>query len=341
MKSLSTPGYSPEHDVNGITDPFVQVKILRLLRILGQGHLKTSDLMNDVLAQVATTTESSKNAGNSILYETVLTIMEIESDNSLRVLGVNILGKFLSNKDNNIKYVALTTLTKTAQTSMAADASAIQRHRGIILECLHDPDISIRKRALELCFHLMNGSNVRILMRELLNFLELCEGDTKASVSTKICEYAGRFRPNARWEMDTVIRVLRVAGAWVDQSVVNYLVKLVSTSSSELQQYTVKKLYRMVTGEGEKAYLQEGLLQALFWTMGEYGDLLIQNDFGSELGDGEDNEAQQQATPSETEVLELSQSILKGPYATSFVKEYAITALAKMSARFTHSFVIE
>jgi AP-1 complex subunit gamma-1 len=100
---MITSGSSPEHDVNGITDPFLQVKILRLFRQLGKGDAHCSELMNDVLAQVATSTESSKNVGNAILYEAVMTIMNIESDSSLRVLGINILGKFLSNKDNNIK----------------------------------------------------------------------------------------------------------------------------------------------------------------------------------------------------------------------------------------------
>ncbi|KAJ3071742.1 clathrin associated protein complex large subunit [Podochytrium sp. JEL0797] len=57
LKNLTTPGYSPEHDVSGITDPFLQVKILRLLRILGNGSTFASDAMNDILAHVATNTD--------------------------------------------------------------------------------------------------------------------------------------------------------------------------------------------------------------------------------------------------------------------------------------------
>jgi AP-1 complex subunit gamma-1 len=131
LKSLVTTGYSPEHDVSGITDPFLQVKILRLLRLLGRGDAKASEEMNDILAQVrrlsfpsplhlsaliwltlhrffhvqvATNTDSTKNVGNSILYETVLAVLEIEADSGLRVMAINILGKFLSNRDNNIRY---------------------------------------------------------------------------------------------------------------------------------------------------------------------------------------------------------------------------------------------
>ena len=58
LKNLLMSGYAPEHDISGITDPFLQVAILKLLRMLGTKDGNTSDAMNDTLAQVATNTES-------------------------------------------------------------------------------------------------------------------------------------------------------------------------------------------------------------------------------------------------------------------------------------------
>jgi AP-1 complex subunit gamma-1 len=206
LKSLANSGYTPEHDVNGIADPFLQCKILRLLRVLSVGDADTSELINDILAQVATNTDGSKNVGNSILYEAVRVILDIEADSALKVLGVNILGKFLANKDNNIRYVALNTLVKV----VAIEPNAVQRHRNTILDCLRDPDISIRRRALELSFTLINESNVKVLVRELLAFLEIADNEFKPNMTSQIGIAADRFAPNKRWHIDTMLRVMKL-----------------------------------------------------------------------------------------------------------------------------------
>jgi len=53
LKNLIMAGYSPEHDVCGVSDPFLQIKILRLLRLLGRNDAESSEIMNDILAQVS------------------------------------------------------------------------------------------------------------------------------------------------------------------------------------------------------------------------------------------------------------------------------------------------
>ncbi|OLL25064.1 AP-1 complex subunit gamma-1 [Neolecta irregularis DAH-3] len=314
LKQLSSSGYSPEHDVTGISDPFLQVKILGFLRVLGAGDPDVSEQMNDILAQVASNTDASKNVGNSILYETVLTILDIEADSGLRVLGISSTVKFTL----IIRYVALNTLSKV----ITIEPTAVQRHRNTILECLRDPDISIRRRALDLSFALINESNVRVLIRELLAFLEVANNEFKPTMTTQICIAADRFAPNKRWHVDTVLRVLKLAGNYVKEQILSSFLRLIGTAP-ELQSYAVHKLFSAV----KEDVTQEGLTLAATWIIGEFGDFLLQE------GQFDEGEPANQVQPSE--VVDLLETILSGNYATQAVSEYAITALMKFTARIT------
>uniref|UniRef100_A0A7N6B8V5 AP-1 complex subunit gamma n=1 Tax=Anabas testudineus TaxID=64144 RepID=A0A7N6B8V5_ANATE len=266
LKNLIMSGYSPEHDVSGISDPFLQVRILRLLRILGKSDDDSSEAMNDILAQVATNTETSKNVGNAILYETVLTIMDIKSESGLRVLAINILGRFLLNNDKNIRYVALTSLLKTVQT----DHNAVQRHRSTIVDCLKDLDVSIKRRAMELSFALVNGNNIRGMMKELLYFLDSCDPEFKADCASGVFLAAEKYAPSKRWHIDTIMRVLTTAGSYVRDDSVPNLIQLI-TNSVEMHAYTVQRLYKALLDD----ISQQPLVQVASWCIGEYGDLLV------------------------------------------------------------------
>lgn len=316
LKGLASSGYAPEHDVTGITDPFLQVKILRLLRVLGRGDARTSEQINDILAQVATNTDSSKNVGNSILYEAVLTILDIEADSGLRVLGVNILGKFLSNKDNNIRYVALNTLIKV----VAVEPNAVQRHRNTILECLRDPDISIRRRALDLSFTLINEGNVRVLIRELLAFLEVADNEFKPVMTSQIGVAADRFAPNKRWHVDTMLRVLKLAGNYVKEQILSSFVRLIATTP-DLQTYCAQKLYASL----KEDITQEGLTLAGAWVIGEFGDALLRG------GQYEEEELVREVKDSD--IVDLFSTILSSSHATQIVTEYIITSAMKLTTR--------
>lgn len=97
--------------------------------------------------------------------------MALDCDPQLHTVGINILGRFLVNRENNIRYIALSSLCKIVTNNN--DASAIQRYRNTIVDCLKDADISIRKRALDLLYSLVNSENIHALMTELINYLEM------------------------------------------------------------------------------------------------------------------------------------------------------------------------
>ncbi|CAK8685337.1 unnamed protein product [Clavelina lepadiformis] len=316
LKNLIMAGYSPEHDVNGISDPFLQVHIIQLMKILGQNDGDSSEAMNDILAQVATNTETSKNVGNAILYETVLTIMDIKSESGLRVLAVNILGRFLLNTDKNIRYVALNSLLKTVHTDM----NAVQRHRTTVLDCLKDPDPSILRRAMELCFALINSTNIRGTVRELISFLSRCPVEFKSDCSSGIFLAAEKFSPNTRWHIDTMLKVLTTAGNYVRDDAVPNLIHLLS-ATDKMHSYASQKLY-MALIEGSD-FSQQPLIQVASWCLGEYGDELISGPPDGEL-----------ITVKEDEVLVLLDRILKSSVTNSVTKAYAINAVMKLSVRF-------
>ncbi|XP_047395383.1 AP-1 complex subunit gamma-like 2 isoform X3 [Sciurus carolinensis] len=313
LRMLVTTGCSTEHSVSGVSDPFLQVQILRLLRILGRNHEESSETMNDLLAQVATNTDTSRNAGNAVLFETVLTIMDIHSAAGLRVLAVNILGRFLLNSDKNIRYVALMSLLRLVQ----SDHSAVQRHRPTVVECLRETDASLSRRALELSLALVNSSNVRAMIQELQAFLESCPFDLRADCASGILLAAERFAPTKRWHIDTILHVLTMAGTHLRDDAVANLTQLIG-GAQELHAYSVRRLYSALAGD----ISQQPLVQVAAWCIGEYGDLLLEGNCEVEPLQVEGEE-----------VLALLEKVLQSQMSLPTTRGYALTALMKLSTR--------
>jgi AP-1 complex subunit gamma-1 len=315
LKNLVLSGYSPEYDVGGITDPFLQVKLLRVMRVLAADREDAAEQMSDILAQVATNTESTKTAGNAVLYECVLTIMGIPCEAGLRVLGVNILGRFLMNRDNNIRYVALNTLAKVAP----IDATSVQRHRNTIVDCLRDTDISIRRRALDLIALLCTDQNVRVLAKEMLNYLSVSDPEFEPDLTEKLCGLVAKWAPSRKWHVDTMVRVLIIAGNSVPPSVLPTLVQLIS-SAPELQIYAVHKFFNAIAHDRTKPVL----LQVAVWCIGEFGELLSV----APPGDGGE------PLPTDNQVIDMVAELLAMDNLT--LKGYCLNALVKLTTRLAH-----
>ncbi|KAF0714241.1 Aste57867_3956 [Aphanomyces stellatus] len=319
LRNLLSNNYTPEYDVSGIVDPFLQVNILSCLRLLGQDNDEASEAMNDVLAQVATNTETSKNAGNAILYECVSTIMSIQSESGLKVLAINILGRFLLNRDNNIRYVALNTLSKV----IADDAPAVQRHRNTIVDCLKDPDLSIRQRALELIYALVNETNIQALAREMLNYLVVSPNDQKPALCSRIADAVERYAPTQRWHIDTLITMLSIAGSILpDEHISSSLIVLIQKNPA-LHVYVVHKLFWAL----KEDMSQLALAHVGLWCIGEYGRALTADPPADE------ETLQGKTRVDEATIVDLLSTIVRHANASDQTKAYGLTAAVKLTTR--------
>lgn len=333
LKRVITSGYMPDYDVNGITDPFLQVTLLDTMRSLATDescspqHLEE---MNDILTQVASNLDSGKNAAHAILFECIKTIFAIKSDQSLRVLGVNLLGKFLLTKDNNTRYVALEMLL----TVINYEPMAVQRHRSTIVNCLSDGDISIRRRALELAFAILNEQNIRVLIREILTFLETCtDNELKPYITSQLVTASSKFAPNEKWHFDTLIRMLRVSGNYVTTDIVlSILALLMRCTDAELKKHVVGKLLLSCLEDPA----QYGLALITVWGLGEYGDLIT----NTSIEVNGKNE-----TVTEPLILSLLERLINNSnYSeaeTVQLVTFILTAVIKLSVKFTNSQSIE
>jgi AP-1 complex subunit gamma-1 len=330
LRKLVTSSNVPNYTIGGVCDPFLQSKLLNLLRVLGHGNREASGEMNDVLALVATHTDASRTAGNAILYDAVQCILDVEAEAGLRVLAVNILGRFLLNDENNIRYVALTTLCNIVD----KDLDAVARHRGVIVNCLRDPDTSIRRRALDLVYALTTSDNVVEMAGEMVNYAVIAEPDERPVVCSRVAAAAKRFAPSVRWEVDVLLVLIATRGEDTKRDVVRRLIYLLTSCKTvEERASLAHKTTEMLLENRDSPDCQAPLLMAAAWVIGEYAALLVVDP--PELpvvGATIIPVGPRGKRRTYGELAEMLQSMLLHHKAGTEIKGVALTALAKLSS---------
>ncbi|KAJ1606644.1 adapter-protein complex 1 gamma subunit [Cryptosporidium canis] len=343
LNTISMAGYlnSMEYDNGGVTDQFLQVHILIII-----GNLRT--VINDdikenvcaVLAQLLTNTDNSKNGGNSILYESVRTIIKLLpyiNEDGLYMLAVNTVTKFLQNTDLNIRFVALGLLENMKEfpnnnnklapnpstgdcLNMSGDNNSnsesthegLAPHHALILDCLKDSDSSIKLRALKVLFSIINEGNIKAFIKELLNALLISteneEIDFSIELATGLCMAVRRCKHlSPQWYIDTYIKLFCLAGNIIKEEERDYFISyLLSLNDSNVHSYTVKKLYLSLMSRNDQILL----IQVTLWAIGEYSHYLFTNNSISGSFEEKKSLDSSEIDISESSVVNVIESIL-------------------------------
>ena len=99
------------------------------------------------------------------------------------------------------------------------------------MDCLNDHDIVIKKKSLDLIYSICTAQNVKSIVKDLLNFLVSAEKDFKGELANMICMSVEKYAPNKKWHVDTVMKVLALAGSEVRDSYVCSLITIIATTT--------------------------------------------------------------------------------------------------------------
>ena len=210
---------------------------------------------------VGTGENIASNAVNCILYECVKIIMEMESAKTLKKVGVNILSIFLGYKDVNSKYISLKMLISASKFYK----KIVQKHLDKILACLKEDEISLRRMTLEIIKQIADETNVKSIISQIFNDMLICKTEYLEDMTPKVCTIIESHSPDKSWYFSAMLRVLVIAGNYVNEESINNLLNIVS-NTPEIHSYAIYKLYIALCENQD----QEGLARALFWLAGEH-----------------------------------------------------------------------
>ncbi|OHT11707.1 Adaptin N terminal region family protein [Tritrichomonas foetus] len=308
LRQLSQTKASREFAFTVFNDPFLQVRIIKVLSVIQ----KSTDDLDDVLESIVTGVDIKRNAGRALLFQAVETIVATAKRSSLRGLAFSQIGRLFKFKDANILYSALSVFSRVLYSGheivdrTSSDSIALQRYKSHVVHCLSHRDASIRRRALDVVSALVDDNNVETLIPEVIDYVKYADSEFRIELVAKIFTAIQRFAPNKIWNFDTIHRLLIENGNYVGSDLITTFCKILICTPS-IHDHAVKQLMLSMVNYSDN----QSLVQVAAWVIGEFATVEL---------DSYDN----------------MKRLMTMPHTTSQTKGYLIIAMSKLAVRFNH-----
>eukprot|EP00035_Acanthoeca_spectabilis_P034808 m.31001 g.31001 ORF g.31001 m.31001 type:complete len:1232 (-) comp6877_c0_seq1:65-3760(-) len=262
-----------DFDYHKVPAPWMQIKLLKLLALLGKDDQSASEAMYEVIRDCLQWAESQSTAAYAVVYECLSTITRIYPSPELVALAGASIGRFLQGENNNLKYLGITALVEVVQVNPAYAAE----HQMVVIDCLDDPDETLKRKTLELLCKMTNPANVLVITEKLVGYLQgSVDPYLRKDLAPRIVQLAERFAPDNTWFVETMLALFESAGDVIPGESLNNVLALVANPDSgsdeedaELRLFTFETCMELL----EKPRLPDMLTRAVCWIIGEYAYL--------------------------------------------------------------------
>lgn len=275
--------------------PWLQIKLLKFLQLYphalskagsngetqetspsnGGAHISQ---LTSIISKILTETDVSdsinkSNADHAVLFEAVNLIVCWGSSGpaQLRDGAMKLLGKFISVREPNIRYLGLMTMAKLAQ--IEGSGESIKKHQATVLVSLKDADISVRRRALDLLFVMCDTDNAERIVDELVGHLSQADAAIREEMVLKIAILAEKYATDLRWYVDTILKLISISGDNVSDQIWHRVVQIVTNHpQGDLQAYTAATV--LVAVSPRRCHVTA--VRVASYVLGEFGFLIAE-----------------------------------------------------------------
>ncbi|KAL5743199.1 hypothetical protein ACOSP7_029931 [Xanthoceras sorbifolium] len=272
LKQVAERRLPKSYDYHQMPAPFIQIRLLKILALLGSGDKQASENMYTVVGDIFRKCDSSSNIGNAILYECICCVSSIYPNSKLIESAADVIARFLKSDSHNLKYMGIDALGRLIKTS----PEIAEQHQLAVIDCLEDPDDTLKRKTFELLYKMTKSSNVEVIVDRMIDYMiSINDNHYKTEIASRCVELAEQFAPSNHWFIQTMNKVFEHAGDLVNIKVSHNLMRLIAEgfgeddddADSQLRSSAVESYLRLI-GEPK---LPSVFLQVICWVLGEYG----------------------------------------------------------------------
>lgn len=272
LKQVAERRLPKTYDYHQMPAPFIQIKLLKILALLGTGDKQASESMYTIVGDIFRKCDSASNIGNAILYECICCVSSIHPNTKLLEAAADVISRFLKSDSHNLQYMGIDGLGRLIKIS----PEIAEQHQLAVIDCLEDPDDTLKRKTFELLYKMTKFSNVEVIVDRMIDYMiSISDNHYKTEIASRCVELAEQFAPSNQWFIQTMNKVFEHAGDLVNAKVAHNLMRLIAegfgedddTADSQLRSSAVES-YLGIIGEPK---LPSVFLQVICWVLGEYG----------------------------------------------------------------------
>ena len=140
-----------------------------------------------------------------------------------------------------------------------------------MIECLEDPDMTLKSKTLDLLVRMTNKKNVEAIVEKLMENLKQIPSDSKVKkeLVANIHNLVDKYSPNKTWFVRTMNKLFIAGGDLVTSDISNKFIKVVSKKVDKTQfKDSTVKIYKNLLKKNQT--ISDSHMKTIVWILGEY-----------------------------------------------------------------------